>query len=88
MHYQTGVILKLCKFLLDKTCQLGYHNGVPHAGNCRACIEAGENKEGLGDQVEKIAKPIAKAIDKIAGTNIENCGGCKKRKEKLNKLFK
>jgi 7-cyano-7-deazaguanine synthase in queuosine biosynthesis len=41
----------------------------------------------LGDKVEKVAKPIAKAIDYIAGTNIQNCGGCKKRKEALNKLF-
>ena len=22
---------------------LGYHGGEPHAGNCRACIQAGEN---------------------------------------------
>lgn len=41
---------------------------------------------GLGDLVEKAAKPIAKVIDKIAGTDLENCEGCKKRKEKLNKV--
>ena len=43
---------------------------------------------GLGDRVEKVAQPIAKVIDKIAGTNIQNCGACQKRKEKLNQLFK
>lgn len=55
----------------------------------REQIESIKNakKEGLGDKVEKVAKPIAKAIDYIAGTNIQNCGGCKKRKEALNKLF-
>jgi hypothetical protein len=42
---------------------------------------------GLGDRVEKIAQPIAKIIDKVAGTNIQGCGGCKKRKEYLNKKF-
>ena len=42
---------------------------------------------GLGDQVEKIAQPIAKAIDKVAGTNIQGCGGCQKRKEWLNRLL-
>lgn len=45
------------------------------------------NPEGLGDRVEKIAQPIAKIIDKIAGTNIQGCGGCQKRKEYLNKKF-
>lgn len=40
----------------------------------------------LGDMVEKIAQPIAKAIDAIAGTDIQNCDACKKRKEKLNNI--
>jgi hypothetical protein len=43
--------------------------------------------EGFGDLVEKVAKPIAKVIDHIAGTKIEQCGGCLKRKEYLNKKF-
>lgn len=43
--------------------------------------------QGLGDQVEKIAQPIARAIDRVAGTNIRNCGGCQKRKKWLNKKF-
>ena len=42
--------------------------------------------KGLGDLVETIAQPIAKAIDKVAGTKIQECGGCKKRKEYLNKI--
>ena len=42
---------------------------------------------GLGDQVEKIAQPIAKIIDKVAGTNIQGCGACKRRKEYLNNKF-
>tara|TARA_R110000796_G_C14520858_1_gene430849 strand:- start:26 stop:244 length:219 start_codon:yes stop_codon:yes gene_type:complete len=41
---------------------------------------------GLGDRVEKIAQPIAKIIDKVAGTNIQGCGACQKRKEYLNNL--
>ena len=40
----------------------------------------------LGDAVEKVAQPIAGAIDKVAGTNIKGCGGCQKRKEWLNNL--
>jgi len=43
--------------------------------------------EGLGDRVERIAQPIAKMIDKVAGTNIQGCGACQKRKEYLNKHF-
>jgi hypothetical protein len=46
-----------------------------------------ENKKGLGDLVEKIAQPIAKKIDKLLGTNIRNCGGCKRRKNFLNRLL-
>lgn len=40
----------------------------------------------LGDKVESIAQPIAKGLDKLLGTNIADCGGCQKRKEKLNKI--
>ena len=42
---------------------------------------------GLGDRVERIAQPIARAIDKVAGTNIQGCGSCQKRKEYLNEKF-
>ena len=42
---------------------------------------------GLGDVVHKVAQPIARVIDKTLGTNIQGCGGCKKRKESLNKHF-
>ncbi len=41
---------------------------------------------GLGDAVAAIAQPIAKAIDAVAHTNIQNCGGCKKRREMLNRI--
>lgn len=41
---------------------------------------------GLGDIVRAIAQPIAKAIDSVAHTNIQNCGGCKKRREILNRI--
>jgi hypothetical protein len=38
----------------------------------------------LGDKVAAIAQPIAGAIDKVAGTKITGCGGCKKMRERLN----
>lgn len=41
---------------------------------------------GLGDAVALVAQPIAKAIDSVAGTNIQGCSGCQQRKEALNKL--
>ena len=44
-------------------------------------------KRGVGDQVERIAQPIAKVIDKALGTNIQGCGGCKRRRDYLNKRF-
>jgi hypothetical protein len=42
--------------------------------------------KGLGDLVAAVAQPIARAIDAAAGTNISNCGGCKKRRELLNRI--
>ncbi len=42
---------------------------------------------GVGDQVERIAQPVAKVIDKVLGTNVQQCGGCKRRRDYLNKKF-
>lgn len=42
---------------------------------------------GAGDVVAAVAQPIARAIDRVAGTNIAGCGGCKKRQESLNKAL-
>jgi hypothetical protein len=42
---------------------------------------------GLGDRVEKVAQPIAKLIDDVFNTDIQNCGGCKSRKKWLNDRF-
>lgn len=42
----------------------------------------------LGDAVAAIAQPIARAIDRIAGTDIEHCKGCAKRQKTLNNLGK
>jgi hypothetical protein len=41
---------------------------------------------GLGDLVAKVAQPIAKAIDAVAGTNLKNCPGCARRRQALNDL--
>lgn len=43
--------------------------------------------EGLGDVVALAAKPIARGIDVIFGTDLENCGGCADRQAWLNKQF-
>jgi hypothetical protein len=50
-------------------------------------LEVKNTSVGLGDRVERIAQPIARAIDKVAGTDIQGCGACQKRKEYLNKKF-
>lgn len=39
---------------------------------------------GLGDLVGAAAQPIARAIDRIAGTDLAHCGGCAARKAALN----
>lgn len=42
---------------------------------------------GIGDVVAVAAMPIAKVIDFVIGTDLQNCGGCKERQEALNKLI-
>ena len=44
-----------------------------------------EEWRGLGDVVAAVAKPIAVASDKILGTHIQGCAGCRARQEALNK---
>jgi len=43
--------------------------------------------QGVGDLIHKVANPVAKAIDFVAGTNVQGCGGCAKRRENLNKMM-
>lgn len=40
--------------------------------------------KGLGDLVALAAQPVAKTIDAILGTDLKKCGGCARRREKLN----
>jgi hypothetical protein len=41
---------------------------------------------GLGDVVAAVAQPIARAIDRVAGTDIKHCAGCAGRRDSLNRL--
>ena len=41
---------------------------------------------GLGDLVAVVAQPIARAIDRVAGTDIEHCAGCARRRAALNRV--
>lgn len=53
----------------------------------KAELRAALDKEkGLGDMVHAVAQPIARVIDKVFKTNIQGCGGCKKRRSRLNSL--
>ena len=40
---------------------------------------------GLGDAVAVVAQPIARTIDRVLGTNVAGCGGCKARQAALNR---
>jgi hypothetical protein len=45
-----------------------------------------ENRKlsGLGDAIALIAKPIARAVDRVAKTDLQNCNKCKQRQARLN----
>ena len=38
----------------------------------------------LGDAVAAFAQPVARALDKVVGTHLSGCGGCKDRQDRLN----
>lgn len=38
----------------------------------------------LGTQIESFAKPIARGIDAIWGSDLANCGGCNKMRDNLD----
>ena len=40
-----------------------------------------------GDAIASVAQPIARGIDYLFGTDIQNCGGCKKRQEFANAFY-
>lgn len=39
---------------------------------------------GLGDAVALVAQPIARVVDAVAKTDLQNCGGCAERKARWN----
>ena len=39
---------------------------------------------GVGDLVAQLAQPIARTIDRVVGTNLQNCNKCKQRQARLN----
>ncbi len=43
-----------------------------------------ENMQNLGTKIERIAKPIAKSIDAIWGSDLATCGGCGNMRDNLN----
>lgn len=43
--------------------------------------------KGLGDVVEIIVSPFAKASDKILHTDFKNCIGCQNRIKSWNRIF-
>lgn len=40
----------------------------------------------LGEMVHRVAAPVARAIDAVAGTHLADCGGCEERRRALNAL--
>ena len=44
-------------------------------------------RRGLGDMVHAVAHPIAKAIDAVAGTDLQHCSKCAQRRAALNRIF-
>ena len=72
-----------------RLCSIGHFNGRPFIGQCNACMDAGGHKLGLGDLIERIAKPFARALrlDCIdSDGKLKATSPCAKRRDKLNKI--
>lgn len=72
-------------------CSLGRYGGSPWPGNCLECEKLGLNREKLGDQVEKLVKPIAKALNLSCLDNegkLKPNSPCAKRRDWLNRIDK
>lgn len=41
---------------------------------------------GAGDLVARLAKPIARRLDKFLGTNLAECESCERRRRWLNRI--
>lgn len=39
---------------------------------------------GLGNVIHEVLKPVVKVVDKVAGTDLANCGGCAERQLRMN----
>ena len=60
--------LKSCKFNQSGKCELGFHGGNPHKGNCIACINAGENNEKFALELKlRFEKSHPSTANKISG---------------------
>jgi hypothetical protein len=42
---------------------------------------------GAGDLVALVAKPIARTLDRVAGTRLQDCDGCEARQAWLNERY-
>jgi hypothetical protein len=53
---------------------------------CRSTpnIVCQESLRGLGDIVHVVLNPITKVIDAATGSNLQGCGGCFERQQRMN----
>jgi len=66
---------------LWKQCQA---NEPLRAAFDRATVNIRPQVAGLGDAVAVVAKPFARVVDAVFGTDLTNCGGCAGRQQGLN----
>lgn len=74
-----------CNHMVGRRCSLNLFGGKPSPGVCLRCDQYSGRPRGAGDLVEVITEKtgIKKAVEKVAG---KGCG-CRKRRDRLNKLL-
>ena len=66
-------------YLLE--CAIGTAAKGSHFTICEFCADYDGPDRGLGDRIKRAVSPIAKAV------GLAKCGGCQKRRAKLNQQF-
>lgn len=82
LHFERDVLVKEIRDGIEISERLG--KTPLELGIDLAAVNPPSAPSGLGTRIERIAQPIARTIDKLTGTHIAGCGGCKKMRDRLN----
>lgn len=72
----------------DKANSFNLNNDEFDDNVCRSTpnIVCTDGMRGIGDVVHVVLNPLVKGVDALIGTNLQGCGGCRSRQERMNQI--